>query len=103
MKESVPIAQTLQQSEIVQKKDLKALLQASFIYDMEYLKCMSPIVVVLKSKDINFQPLNDSTKQDGFSLPFRDETVDEIVVYTKQGSVENVMYQEGVHVDESKI
>ena len=31
LKESVPIAQMLQQSEIVQKRDLKALLQASFI------------------------------------------------------------------------
>ena len=58
---------------------------------------MSPIVVVLKQKDINFQPLSES------SLHFRDEIVDEIVVYTKQASTENVMCQEGVHVDESKI
>ena len=63
---------------------------------------MSPIVVVLKQKDINYQPLNDSTKQDEFSLPFRDKIVDKIVVYTKEGSVDNVMC-EGVHVDESKI
>ena len=64
---------------------------------------MSPTVMVLKQKDINFQPLNDSSKQDEFSLTFRDDILDEIVPYTKQGSMENVMCQEGVHVDESKI
>ena len=81
LKESVPIAQMLQQSEVVQKEDLKALLQESFIYHMEDLKCVSPIVVVLKKNDINFQPLNDSTKRDQFSLPFRDEILDEITCH----------------------
>ena len=103
LKESIPIAQTLQQLESMQKKDLKALLQESFVYQMEDSKCMSPIIVVLKQKDITFQPLIDSNKQDDFSLPFRDEIVDEIVVYTKQVRAENVMCLEGVTMDESKI
>ena len=38
LKESVPISQMLQQSEVVQKEDLKALLQESFIYHMEDFK-----------------------------------------------------------------
>ena len=99
VKESVPIAQMLQQFEVVQKEDHKALLQESFIYNMEDLKCVSPIVVVPKKNEIYFKPLIDSTKRDQFLLPFRDEIVDEIVVYTKQGSVENVVCQEGIHVE----
>ena len=59
LKESVPIAQTVPQSEIVQKKDFRALLPEFFIYYMEDVKCVSPIAVVLKKNDINFQPLND--------------------------------------------
>ena len=74
LKESVPIAQKLRRFGILQKEDLikefKELLHGSFIYHMEHLKCMSLIVVVPKKNDINFKPLNDSTKQDRFSLPF---------------------------------
>ena len=103
LKESMPIAQMLKQSKVVQKEDLQTLLQESFIYYMEDLNCVSPIVVVLKKNDINFQPLNDSTKLDQFSLSFQDEIVNEIVVYIREGNVENVVCQEGVHVDESKI
>ena len=40
LKESVPIVQMLQQWEVVQKEDIKALLQESFIYHMEDLKCV---------------------------------------------------------------
>ena len=36
-------------------------------------------------------------------LPFRHEILDEMVVHTKQGSVENVMCKEGIYTDESKI
>ena len=64
---------------------------------------MSPIVLVPKKNEINFKPLNDSTKRDQISLPFRDEIIDEIVIYKKQGSVENVVCQEGIYMDESKI
>ena len=70
---------------------------------MEDLKCVSPIVVVQKKNDIDFKPLNDSTKRDQFSLPFRDEILDEIVVYTREGNVEKVVCQERIHVDASKI
>ena len=70
---------------------------------MEDLKCVSPIVVVPKKNDIDFKPLNDSTKRDQFSLPFRVEILDEIAVYTSQGNVENVVCQEGIHVDAAKI
>ena len=51
LKESVPIAQMLQQSEIQQKS-------------FSFIICVSPIVVVLKKSDINFQPSYDSNKQD---------------------------------------
>ena len=91
LKESVRIAQKLRQLEIVQKED-------PIIED-----CVSPIVVVSKKNDIDFENLNDSTKRDQFSLPFRDEILDEIVVYTRQGNVKNVMCQEGIHVDATKI
>ena len=67
------------------------------------LKFVSPIVVVPKEKDINFQPLNDSTKRDLFLLPFRDDILDEMVIHTRQVDVENVVHQEGIHVDEAKI
>ena len=57
---------------------------------LEDLKFVSPIVVVSKENDIDFKPLNDDIE-------------DEMVGYTKQGSVDNVLYQEGIHVDDSKI
>ena len=46
LKESMPISQMLQQSGVVQKEDIQTLLQESFIYHMEDLKCVSPIVLV---------------------------------------------------------
>ena len=67
-------------------KEFKALLQASFIYHMGDLKCVSPIVLVSKKNGIDFEPLNN-----------------EVIVYARQGDVENVVYQEGIHVDEGKI
>ena len=89
MKESITIAQNLQELGILQKEDLikefKALLQASCIYDKEVLKCVPHIVVSPKKNDFDFKPLND-----------------EIVVY-KTGNVENVVCQEGTHVNEPKI
>ena len=57
---------------------------------LEDLKFVSPIVVVPKKNDIDFKPLNDDIE-------------DEMVGYTKQGIVDNVLYQEGIHVDDSKI
>ena len=107
LKESVPITQKLRRLGIVQKEDLikefKAKLQASFIYHVEDLKFGSPIIVVSKNNDIDFKPLNDSTTRDQFSLPFRDEILDEIVIRTRQGNVKNVVCQEGTHVNEPKI
>ena len=90
VKENVPIAQKLRWLGILQKEDLikefKELLHGSFIYHMEDLKCVSPIVLVSKKNDIDFKPLNN-----------------EVIVYARQGDVENVVCQEGVHVDEGKI
>ena len=57
---------------------------------LEDLKFVSTIVVVPKKNDINFKPLND-------------DIGDEMVGYTKQGSVDNLLYQEEGHVDEAKI
>ena len=63
LQESVPIAQKLQWLGIVKKEDLtkdfKELLQVSFIYYIEDLKCVSPIVAVPKKSDIDFKPLID--------------------------------------------
>ena len=70
---------------------------------LEDLKFVSPIVVVPKKNDINFKPLIDSTKRDQFLLPFRDEILDEMVIHTKQGSVENFVCQEGIYTDKSNI
>ena len=64
------------------------LSHASFIYHIEDLTCVSHIVVVPKKDDIDFKPLNDSTKRDQLSLHFQDEILDEIVVYARQGNVE---------------
>ena len=69
---------------------------------MEELKHVSHVVAIPKKKNIDFKPLNDSSKRDQFLLPFRDEILDEIVIYTRQGNVDNVMCQEGIQVDESK-
>ena len=74
LKESIPIGQMLQQSGVVQKEDLQTLLPESFIYHMEDLKCVSPIVLVSKKNDIDFKPLNY-----------------EVIVYKRQGSMENVV------------
>ena len=60
------------------------MLQVNFNYAMEDLKWVSPIVVVLKKNDINFKHLNASTEQDHFPFPFRDEFLDEIVIYTNK-------------------
>ena len=85
----IPIAQKLRRLGYVQKeallKEFKALLQASFIYHMEDLKCVSPIVLVSKKNDIDFKPLNN-----------------EVIIYARQVDVENVVCQEGIHVDEAK-
>ena len=59
----ITIAQKLRRLGYVQKeallKEFKALLQASFIYHMEDLKCVSPIVLVSKNNDIDCKPLNN--------------------------------------------
>ena len=61
------------------------MLQVSFIYHIEDLKCVSPIVLVSKKNDIDFKPLNN-----------------EVIIYARQVDVENVVCQEGIHVDEAK-
>ena len=54
-------------------KELKALLQGSFIYQMDDLKFLSSVVVVPKKNDIDFKPLNNSTTQDQLSVHFGDD------------------------------
>ena len=107
LKESVSISPKLRQLSVEQKEEFmqefNAWLQESSNYKMEDLRCVSPIVLVPKKNEINFKALNDSTKRDEFSLPSRDEIVDKMVVYTKQGSVDNMLCQKGFHVDDSKI
>ena len=90
LKESVPISPKLRQLGFIQTPDLikkpKTLLQESFNYKMEDLKCVSPIVLVSNKNDIDFKPLNN-----------------EVIIYATQVNVENVVHQEGIHVDEAKI
>ena len=52
---------------------------------MEDLKCVSPIVLVSKKNAIDFKPLNN-----------------EVIVYARQGNVDNVVCEERIHVDEGK-
>jgi hypothetical protein len=105
LKESIRISPKLQplgvEGQLLQ--EVKAWLQEGFNYNMEDLKSVPPMALVPMKNEIDFKPVSNSIKRDEFSLPFQDEIIDEMVIYTKQGNVDNVLCQEGIHVDDSKI
>ena len=64
--------------------EVKKLLQAGFIYPVEDLEWVSPVVVTPKKNGkwqicVNYKPLNAATKRDHFPLPFQDEILNKVV------------------------
>ena len=67
-------------------KEVQKLLKAGFIYPVEDLEWVSPVVVIPKKNGkwrvcVDYKPLNVATKRDHFPLPFLDEILNEVVVY----------------------
>ena len=59
-------------------KEVQKLLKAGFIYPVEDLEWVSPVVMVPQKNGkwhicADFKPLNAATKRDHFPLPFQDE------------------------------
>ena len=82
-----PVAQKLQLLGRIPQEALltkvKKLIQASFIYLVEDLEWVSPVVVTPKKNGkwcicVDYKPLNAATKQDHFLLPFQDEILNEV-------------------------
>ena len=65
------------------KKEVTNLLQVGFIFPVENLEWISPMVVTPKKGKrwrvcVDFRPLNACTKRDYFPLPFQDEILDQV-------------------------
>ena len=63
--------------------EVKKLTNAGFIYAVEDLEWVSPVVVTPKKNDkwwvcVDYMPLNAATKRDHFPLPFQDEILNEV-------------------------
>ena len=59
------------------KTQIDRLLAAGFIYQVEYTKWASPVVIVLKKNGklrvcVDYKPLNDATKRNYYPLPFQE-------------------------------
>ena len=87
-----PVAQKLRRMGVVQRDALLAevnkLLQARFIYPVENLEWVSPVVVTPKKNGkwricVDYKPLNAATKRDHFPLPFQDEILNEVAGYER--------------------
>jgi len=57
------------------KEDLNKLLYTQFIFPIESIQWLSPLVIVLKKNGklricVDYQKLNSQTKKDPFPLPF---------------------------------
>ena len=85
--DSKPVAQKLRRLGIVQQNalltEVKKLLRAGFIYPVENLEWVSPVVVTPKKNGkwrvcVDYKPLNAATKRDHFPLPFQDEILNEV-------------------------
>ncbi|MCO5561610.1 hypothetical protein L7F22_015231 [Adiantum nelumboides] len=85
-----PIVQRLQRLGVIQQDALlfkvRKLLQAGFIYLVEDLEWVSPVVVTPKKNGkwrvcVDYKPLNVATKRDHFPLPFQDEIMNEVAHY----------------------
>ena len=63
---------------------MKKLLKAGFIYPIENVEWVSLVVVTPKKNGkwlicVDYKPLNATTMQDHFLLPFQDEILNEVV------------------------
>ena len=71
----------IQQEALLAK--VRKLTQASFIYPVEDLEWVSPVVVTPKKNGkwqiyMDYKPLNAAMKRDHFPLPFQDEILNEV-------------------------
>ncbi|MCO5575802.1 hypothetical protein L7F22_029607 [Adiantum nelumboides] len=91
-KGSKPTVQWLQRLGVIQQDALLAevrkLLNARFIYPVEDLEWVSPVVVTSKKNGkwrvcVGYKPLNTATKRDHFPLPFQDEILNEVAGYER--------------------
>ena len=63
------------------KEEVDKLLKAGFIYPVETVEWVSPVVVTPKKDGrwrvcVDFKPLNAATKKDPYPLPFIDQILD---------------------------
>ena len=81
------VAQKLRRLGVVQQEallaEVKKLLQAGFIYLVEDLEWVSPVVVTPKKNGkwrvcVDYKPLNAATKREHFPLPFQDEILNKV-------------------------
>ena len=68
--------------------EVNKLTSAGFIYPMEDLEWVSPVVVTPKKNNkwwvcIDYKPLNAATKRDHFPLPFQDEILNEVASHER--------------------
>ena len=82
-----PVAQKLRRLGKIQQEallaEVKKLSSAGFIYPVEDLEWVSPVVVTPKKNGkwqicVDYKPLNAATKRDHFPLPFQDEILNEV-------------------------
>ncbi|MCO5550923.1 hypothetical protein L7F22_004417 [Adiantum nelumboides] len=87
---SKPVVQRLQRLGVIQQDVLlskvRKLLHAGFIYPVEDLEWVSPVVVTPKKNGkcwvcVDYKPLNAATKRDHFPLQFQDEILNAVVGY----------------------
>ena len=89
---SKPIAQKLRRLGVVQQNalltEVKRLLKAGFIYPVDNLEWVFPVVVSPKRNGkwrvcVDYKPLNAATKRDHFPLPFQDAILNEVAVHKR--------------------
>ena len=82
-----PVVQRLRRLGKIQQEallaEVKKLTSAGFIYPMEDLEWVSPVVVTPKKNGkwwvcMDYKPLNTAMKRDHFPLPFQDEILNEV-------------------------
>ncbi|MCO5577245.1 hypothetical protein L7F22_031072 [Adiantum nelumboides] len=88
-----PVVQRLRRLGVIQQdallSEVRKLLNAGFIYLVEDLEWVSPIVVTPKKNGKwrvcvdDYKPLNAATKRDHFPLPFQDEILNEVAGYER--------------------
>jgi hypothetical protein len=68
------------------KEDLNKVLYAQFIFPIETIQWLSPLVIVSKKNGklricVDYQKLNSQTKKDPFPLPFLDLVLDIVAIH----------------------